>query len=131
MSPVSPLHLDLMLVRALDPEQIQGPSSGPYGVTYCDLLSLTFLIIHSVKSVTTLTILDTRSPDIPPRDRGTNLNVRAAQSTRIKIFSEVSESVVSTVHAHARCVVLPVVASAMQWHFHSILSPYSSSSSSR
>ena len=128
---ISSMQLELLLSQILDLNSgILKPCNkgGQYGIQLTDLVSLTFSIIHSVRSVTFTEFQVIRNNGYQKQgSNGRNNNYCA-----LKIAGEVPESIVSTVHANARCVVLTAVASAMQWHLMRLLSytlPPSSSSS--
>ena len=157
MSSMTPIRLELYLANS-DSFRTPGNSKkgGKYGVKCNDLISLTFYIIHSIRSVTFVNI----TKNIPPQnvlhknvpslkqnkiylneyknedgikkyaDNGTKMDDSNTNFQGYEISKNVNEGCLGAVSAHVQCVVLPVIAEAMKWYIHQLFLPSSSSSSS-
>ena len=136
---ISSMRLELLLSQILDLNSgISKPCNkgGQYGIQCSDFVSLSFAVIHSVRSVT---VVDFQQNNRYNYDTGDNGEQKHGNHKKygnfnycsLRVVGEVPDSIVSTVHANARCVVLAPVASAMQWYLIRLLSyPASSPSSS-
>ena len=137
---VSSMQLELLLSQTLDLNNEISKKcdrGGRYGIQLTDLVSLTFAIIHSVRSVTVTEFQQNNSNDFTIDNKGNEKHgnhERNSNNCFLRIVGEVPDSIVSTVHANARCVVITAVASAMQWYLIRLLTyplrPSSSSSPS-
>ena len=152
MSPMNPLRLELYLAQEI---KINFPKdlnmSGQYGVKCSDYLSLTFAIIHCIKSVTIIQFLpqpksnqhqlngnknissNSNSYCSSNNSRSKEHNNQYSERVDYMITQTVDSACLSAVRAHGRYIVLPVLTSALQWYLLqllSIISQLSTSSSS-
>ena len=133
---ISSMRLELLLSQTLDLNSgISKPCNkgGQYGIQCSDFVSLSFAVIHSVRSVT---VVDFQQNNRNDYNTGNNENQKHANHEKygnshycsLRVVGVVPDSIVSTVHANARCVLLAPIASAMQWYFIRLLSYPASSS---
>ena len=125
MTSADPLQLEMFLSKS---SHISSGRKGLYGTKCEDYISLTYTLIHSVRSVTLLKIrqkcqeLDKNNRQID-KSSCQNSDVakeytynKEAQEFGVSISCDVSESILCIVNAYAHCVVLPVLAGTLQWH---------------
>lgn len=136
---ISSMRLELLLSQILDLNSaISKPcnNGGQYGIQCSDFVSLSFAVIHSVRSVTVVEFQQNNTKDYRAGNNGRRKHKNHekfgnSNYCSLRVVGEVPGSIVITVHANARCVVLAAVASAMQWYLIRLLSfPVSSFSSS-
>jgi hypothetical protein len=103
---IEPLQLDLLLSSRRSLPGTSASKSSVYGVCCPDFMSLTFLVIHSVRS--TLKIV----PQSP---------IEPSPSICTEVVHEVDEGCLHVAAAHAGIIVLPALASTMRWHLRELL----------
>ena len=153
---MTPIRLELYLSEiTLFHTQKNNKNTGQYGCKCEDLVSLTFYLIHSIRSVTTITIAkNILPPNIPQNNfhsqekniyrnekfsdyvnsekfENVQTDVEVEAFLGYFISEEVNEGCLSAVSAHGHYVVLHVVAAAMNWSIHQMVSHNYSSSSPR
>ena len=151
---MTPIRLELYLSEiTLFHTQKNNKNTGQYGCKCEDLVSLTFYLIHSIRSVTTITIArNILPPNIPQNNlhsqekkiKKINRNEKFSEYVNSEkyenvqtdveveaflgylISEEVNEGCLSAVSAHGHYVVLHVVAAAMNWSIQQMISPNAS-----
>ena len=130
--------------------QKDNKNTGQYGCKCEDLVSLTFYLIHSIRSVTTITIAkNILPPNIPQnnfhsQEKKIHRNEKSSDYVNSEkygndqsdvevepflgyhISEEVNEGCLSAVSAHGHYVVLHVVAAAMNWSIQQMIFPNAS-----
>jgi hypothetical protein len=127
---ISSMRLELLLSQILDLNSgISKPfnKGGQYGIECSDFVSLSFAVIHSVRSATVVEFQQNNRNDHSTgyngkQKHGNHEKYGISNYCSLRVVGEVPDSIVSTVQANARCVVLAPVASAMQWYLIRLLS---------
>ena len=122
MASADPLQLEMFLSK---PSNIPIGKKGSYGAKCEDYISLTYTLIHSVRSVTLIKILHKyqNNKNCSRNNVATRkyTDSEESQECGVNISCDVSESVLCIVNAYAHCVVLPVLAGTVQWHILQLL----------